>query len=159
MLLNNLTNYNPNITKPAFGLKMTNNAVVSIIEQYKKLGSNDEEILYYLNQIRTSSPDRFELNNVEFDEQIKTANNGDKLALSTKIWLSDSKKSGEFVLPRTYDYDGETVGKFSKAETKLFYAEHLTKAINKAITKLNYGNWTPSPLQKYKNIIEKICNS
>ena len=51
MLLNNLTNYNPNITKPAFGLKMTNNAVVSIIEQYKKLGSNDEEILYYLNQI------------------------------------------------------------------------------------------------------------
>lgn len=148
MNIKSVQNYNP-----YFGLRMSPNAQAAIIEQYKKTDAKDEEIIYYLKQLKTSQPDKFILQYVSFDEQFKNTIKGDKLSLLTEMWISDGKKSGKFVMPKTYDYEDNS--KYLTAETKSFYFEHLQKAIEKAIAKLQYGNFTPSPIQKYSWIMNK----
>lgn len=148
MHIQSITNYNPN-----FGLRMSQNAQVAIIEQYKSADAKDDEIIYYLKQLKTSQPDKFELQHVSFEEQVKNTEKGDKLKLLTEMWISDGKRSGKFIIPKTYDYEDNS--KSSYAETKIFYFEHLNKAIEKAIAKLQHGSFPPSPIQKYGWIMKK----
>ena len=144
-----------NSTNPNFGLKIGKHAAVAIIDEYKQLGASDDQIVYYLKDLRTSKSDRFELQNVEFEKEVKSTSKGDKLVLKTKIWLSDGRKSGEFTMPRTYDYEGDKAGNYSDAETKSFYIEHLTKAVNKATERIQHATFYPSPLFKYREIIKR----
>ena len=153
MLVQNINSMNPQ--NPNFGLKISNHAAVSIINEYKNLGTPDDQIVYYLKDLRTSKSDKFELQNVEFEKEIKSTPNGDKFLLKTKLWLSDGKKSGEFVMPKTYLYEGNEAGNYSKAETKSFYQEHLLKAVGKATERIQHSTFTPSPLFKYREIIKQ----
>ena len=148
--VNSLNSKNPN-----FGLKSSNHAAVSIIDEYKKLGASDDQIVYYLKDLRTSKPDKFELQNVEFEKEVKTTPQGDKFILKTKMWLSDGRKSGEFTMPRTYLYEGNKAGNYTNAETKSFYQEHLLKAVGKATERIQHSTFYPSPLFKYKEIIKR----
>ena len=147
MKIQNLNNNNQH-----FGLRISQNAQAAIIDQYKKSEASDNEVIYYLMKLKTSQPDKFELQHIKFDEQVKNNIPGrHKLALETEMWVSDGKKSGKFIIPRTYDYEDA----FSNAETKLFYFEHLSRAINKAVAKMQYGKFKPSPLQEYASLIKK----
>lgn len=151
MLVQGINSTN-NSNNPYFGLKINKNAAVTIIDNFKRFGATDDEIIYYLKDLRTSKPDRFELQNITIEPVLKNTLKGDKLTFTTRMWFSDSKKSGEFVTPRTYDFEGE---KFSQAEAKSFLIEHLLKAVNKATERMQHSTVTPSPLQKYKHIIKK----
>ncbi|MBR6722094.1 hypothetical protein IKL64_01415 [bacterium] len=149
MLVQNITNNQQN---PYFGIRINKNAAVTIIDHFKKFGATDDEIIYYLKDLRTSKPDRFELQNITIEPVLKNTLKGDKLTFTTRMWLSDSKKSGEFVTPRTYDFEDE---RFSPAEAKSFLIEHLLKAVNKATERMQHSTVSPSPLQKYKYILKK----
>ncbi|MBE7709100.1 MAG: hypothetical protein E7Z93_01485 [Cyanobacteria bacterium SIG32] len=153
MLVQSINSANTN--NPNFGLKISKHAAVAIIDEYKQLGASDEQIVYYLKDLKTSKPDRFELQNVAFEKEVKSTPNGDKLFLKTKMWLSDGRKSGEFTMPRTYEYEGNKAGNYTNAETKAFYLEHLTKAVNKATERIQHSSFQPSPLFKYREIIKK----
>lgn len=141
--------------QPAFGLKITDNAAVSIINQYKKIGATDSEIVYYLKKLKASQPDSFELQKVDIEQEVKHSDKGDNLSLRTVMWFSDGIKSGEFITPRTYSYEDYAGGKYSAAETKDFYFLHLQKAVSKAVNRIKHGSVTPSLIQRYSKIIQK----
>ena len=149
MLIHNISNRQEN---PHFGLKINKNAAVTIIDNFKRFGATDDEIIYYLKDLRTSKPDKFELQNITIEPVLKNTLKGDKLTFTTRMWLSDSKKSGEFVTPRTYEFHNE---RFTPAEAKSFLIEHLLKAVNKATERIQHTTVTPSPLQKYNDILLK----
>ena len=149
MLIQNITNNKQN---PYFGIKINKNAAVTIIDNFKKCGATDDEIIYYLKDLRTSKPDRFELQNITIEPVLRNTLAGDKLTFTTKMWLSDSKKSGEFIAPRTYEFEDR---RYTSAEAKSFLIEHLLKAVNKATERMEHSTITPSPLQKYKSLLKK----
>lgn len=147
----NSVNHNPN-----FGLKISQSAAYSIIDEFKKEGASDSECAYYLKTIMKSAPDTFELVDYKLDSDMDCCWDGDRLDLYSKICLKNDNKIGEY-RPQTsnsyyYEDTDDGPGFSNHAETKIFICEDILKTIKTTIEKFAH---LEDKSANYDNIIER----
>jgi len=164
----NTTNQN----KTSFGLKLSNEAAASIIEEYKKYGAKNSEIAYHLRAIQKSAPDTFTLVKNDTNTKLQFFYDGcDRIIDSNiKVERNDHKYVNER-LEDFYPYDDENEYIHGapynyNAENKVFFSEHLIKVINSAVKRLKAGEYdgeydsitdlnnNGNNFEKYKDLLE-----